>query len=388
MGAQAARKPRVGFLTTELGAGGAEKIVFELARRLSRERFEVVGAWCLAPAEGFYAGELVRCGVPVWGAGAHSAADLHALWRLRKRLREARLDVLNAHLFHAALAARIVARGARVGKLVVTHHFNERRAWRFAAERLWSARAARVSAVSRTVAATVAAGLRLPLAEVRVVPNGVDLAAIAAKAPAAREESRRRLRLPAAARVVGTVGRLVPEKAPLMLLEAFALLAASDAELRLVYVGDGPLHEKVWRRAKHLGLGERVMITGFQPDVPAALAALDVFALSSRTEGHPVALLEAMAAGLPIAACRIPAVEETVGPDGQAALLVPPGSAQELAAALGRLFADRALAARLGAAAKSLAGERYSVAGMVRGYEELFLEVLGAGEAQGLPAGG
>ncbi len=368
--------PRVGLLTTELGAGGAEKVVFELANRLSRKRFEVVGVWCLKSADGYYAGELSRVGIPCWGAGARHAGDLLALRALRKQLQAARLDLLNAHLFHAAMAGRLVARRAGVRSLVVTHHFHERRAWRHFAERLWLGRAQAVTAVSRSVANSLAAGLRIAPEEVRVLPNGVDLAAIEAKVPSGRAEARRRLRLPTEARVVGTVGRLSPEKDPLTLLEAFARLAAEDQSLRLIYVGDGPLHEKLFKRIGALGLRERAQIIGFWADVPAALAAMDIFALSSLTEGHPLALLEAMGAGLPVAASRIPAVLEILGPTGEGALTFTAGRPEELATELGKLLKDRDLAARTGSAGKAAVRRNFTVARMIGNYEDLFAELL------------
>ncbi len=370
-------KPRVGFLTAELGAGGAEKVVFELARRLDRKRFDVAGVWCLGPAEGYYAGELDRVGVPCRGCGARGAIDAPwAMWRLRSELGRAKLDLLNAHLFHASAAARLAA-GRRVSHLVVTHHFNETREMRFRLERMMGRRSSTVTAVSESVGDRVAQGLKLQPGAVRIIPNGVDLAAIGAKVPSARAESRRRLRVPDGARLIGTVGRLAPEKDPLTLLEAFAMLAREDAALRLVYVGDGELHEAVHRRICELGLGERASVVGFWSDVPLALAALDLFALTSVTEGHPLALLEAMGAGLPIVASRIPAVSEVLGAGEKGALTCSPGRPEQFAAAIRNLLDDSGLAAGCSSAARARAIDHYTVDTMLNGYEELFAELLG-----------
>ncbi len=374
--------PRVGFLTTEFGAGGAEKVVFELARGLDRNRFELAGVWCLGPTEGFYAGEFERAGIHHAGCGARGVIDVPwALLRLSRQLRDARLDLLNAHLFHASLAARLMARGAGVGQLVVTHHFSEQRAMRHRAERFLGGRAQAVTAVSATVAELLSSKQGLPLASVRVIPNGVDHEAIAAGVVGNRLEARRRLRVPPDARVVGTVGRLVHEKDPLTLLEAFAQVAAKDPTLRLIYVGDGPLHEAVFNRIGELGLRERAAIVGFRADVPGALAAMDVFAVSSLTEGHPLALLEAMAAGLPIVASRIAAVAEVLGPGNEGALICAPRRPEEFAAAIRKFLDDSDLAARHGAAARARVAECYSLERMLSGYERLFGELLGRPEA-------
>jgi glycosyltransferase involved in cell wall biosynthesis len=374
-----ARPIRVGFLTTELGGGGAEKVVCELARRLSRERFEVAGIWCLGPADGFYAGELTRTGLSVWGAGIRGVWSAPAgLLALRARLRSARLDLLSAHLFHASLAGRILAGRSPATALVVTHHFPESRAWRHALERWCPGKASRLSAVSATVAGAVASGLRVPRESVRVVPNGVDASAFEPGRPAARSEARRRFGLPEDCRVIGTVGRLVDHKDPLALLEAFAPLAREDPGLRLLLVGEGPLGEQVRRRAESLAVGRSVVLAGFVPDVPACLAAMDVFAMPSRREGQGLALREALAAGLPAVATRIPAFEETAGPSGVAVLLVPPGDGAALTSALRSLLADRELAGRLAGAGRDLVRERFPIERMVAGYEELFAEAVSA----------
>ncbi len=369
--------PRVGFVTTELGAGGAEKVVCELARRLPRDRFEVAGVWCLAPADGFHAEVLVGAGIPVRGAGIRGILGAPSgLLRLRSGLRGAGLDLLSAHLFHAGLAARLAVTGRPAPRLVVTHHLPEVRGWRHRVERHWPGRVAAYTAVSATVAGSMVEGLGLPPGSVRVIPNGVDAGAFARDMLPERSAARRRLGLPEGARVVGAVGRLVPEKDPLALLEAFAILAAQDPELHLLWVGDGPLRGEIRQRGESLGLAGRVALAGFLPDVREGLAAMDAFAMPSRSEGQGLALLEALAAGLPAVATDIPAFRETAGDPGRAARLVSPGDAAGMAGALRSILADAQQARQLGEAGRALVRERFPIDAMVGGYADLFAGVL------------
>lgn len=156
--------------------------------------------------------------------------------------------------------------------------------------------------------------------------------------------------------LVGTVCALRQEKRLDVLIAALEQLARERA-VRLAIVGDGPLRSQVAAWAGRLPPG-RVVLAGWREDVDEILAAFDVFALSSETEGMPRALIEAMRAGLPIAATAVGGIPEAV-PDGACALHVQPGDADALATAIGRLLDDRELARRLGAGAASRARERF-----------------------------
>jgi glycosyltransferase involved in cell wall biosynthesis len=163
-------------------------------------------------------------------------------------------------------------------------------------------------------------------------------------------------------RRIGTVGRLVPEKNYSLLLRATA--AIRDAEL--AFVGDGPLREELQKQA-----GPRVSFLGQRADVSELLAGFDVFVLPSKTEGMSIALLEAMAAGCPIVVTAVGGNVELIH-HMQTGLVVPPNDEAVLRGAIERLLVDRALAARLGAAARAAAEKHHSVKVMTERYEELW----------------
>jgi glycosyltransferase involved in cell wall biosynthesis len=206
-----------------------------------------------------------------------------------------------------------------------------------------------------------------PEGKVRIIENGVNLSAFHLD-PQARLEVRAELGVPNDAWVVGTVGRMVEDKNPELLLRAS--LPMLGPRTRLLLVGDGPLLPGLRAQAAAHPAGSFAGILGARRDVARLLAALDVFALSSRTEGMPLALLEAMSVGLPIVATAVGGVPDVLR-DGVSAKLVPSEDDVALRAALTWLRDDRAEAARLGANARA-ESVRFAAATMVKRYSDLY----------------
>ncbi len=208
----------------------------------------------------------------------------------------------------------------------------------------------------------------------RTIPNGIDLSRFHPDAEA-RAAVRAELGVPADAFVVGTVGRLAPEKDQALLMRAVAPLL--DENLRLVIVGDGM--ERAALDAQAAALGERarfVHLPGARKDVPRFLAAFDVFALSSVTEGLPLVIPEAMATALPVISTAVGGIPGVVA-EGETGFLVPPGDEAALRDRVARLAAERALGEKFGARGRALALALYSAERMVRDYLALYHEVLG-----------
>ena len=176
-----------------------------------------------------------------------------------------------------------------------------------------------------------------------------------------------------------TVGRLQAPKDPLTLVRALAALERGSCETELV--GDGPDRPAVENEVRRLGLDSVVRLAGVRTDVPELLAAADLFVLSSRSEGLPLSILEAMATGLPVVASRVGGVPEVVV-DGETGLLVPPGDPGSLARAIERLLDDSALRRRLGAAGRARVAEHFDLASAQRAHLDLYRSLLAAA---GLP---
>jgi len=356
---------RVLWLAKGLGRGGAEQLLVNCARHVDRERYEVEVAYVL-PWKDALVPALEAAGVRVHCLGGGPAALWP--WRLRRLLAGRRYDLVHTHMPVPAVAARLLSYGRRAPRLVHTEHnvwerYRPVTRW---ANALTYRRNAAVIAVSHAVAATI--GRRRPGDWVTVVHHGPDLADAPA-GPSARAAARAELGLPADALVVGTVGNLTAKKDQATLLAAFGLLRREDPSAVLVLIGGGPLEAELRALA-----GESVVFTGSRPDVPALLPGLDVFTLSSRQEGLPVALMEAMTSGLPSVVTRVGGMPEVLD-DGVQGFLVPPGDPVALAAALGRLAADEGLRGRLGAAARDRS-KSFDVAGAQRSIEQVYARVL------------
>ena len=215
-------------------------------------------------------------------------------------------------------------------------------------------------AISYAVRDTLTAA-GVPGDRIAVVPSGVDCDRFAGAAPAGLRAS---CGLPASARLVGTVGHLEHGKGQQDLIGAAALLARELPDLFFVLVGEGAGRAAFEQQAASLGIGGRVIFTGFRSDVPAVLADLDLFVMPSHAEGLCTAAVEAMAAGLPVIGTAVGGLVEVVA-DGQTGLLVPPANPEALADAIRRVMTDESSRRRMAAAARARAFDHFGVKNMV-----------------------
>jgi glycosyltransferase involved in cell wall biosynthesis len=230
-------------------------------------------------------------------------------------------------------------------------------------------RNARDIAVSDGVAASIRSSV-----PVDVVVHGTD-PRLVVRGDAARAAARAELGLPPEAFVIGTVGNFTAKKDQATLLRAVATLPPGGPEPALVLVGLGPLEDELRALAVELGIGGRVTFPGSRDDVFALLPAFDVFALSSRFEGLPIALLEAMATGVAPVATKVGGIPEVVT-DGHDGLLVDPGDPEGMSEALDRLRVDDTLRGQIGEAARSRA-LAFDLANAIRRTEAIYAAALG-----------
>jgi glycosyltransferase involved in cell wall biosynthesis len=358
------RVPIVVFLTS-FDAGGTERQMTELVRRLDRARFDVHvacfhrrGPW-LGRIEAAV-DEVAEFPIRSFRSPATALAALSfARWCRSRRIAVMQAADLYANAF-ALPAARLAAVPVRIGSRREVHPTRGKSLELL--QRFGYSAAHRIVANSDAGAAClqregIAAG------RISVVRNGLDL-----DQPAGGPPRRRGFRLI-------TVARLRPEKGHEVLLAALARVRREVPEVRLQIVGDGPRETTLREMVRREALGDCVEFLGHRDDVASLLRQADCFVLPSRIEAAPNAVLEAMAAGLPVVATRVGGIPEVVT-DGVTGLLVAPDNPDALAAALLRLLNDAALAGRVAHAGRQHVVAHYSFARMVAQFESLYFAEL------------
>ena len=315
----------------------------------------------------------------------HLAAEISPAQDVRgvrelSRLLASRFDVVHTHSAKAGAVGRLAARRVGIPAVHTMHGFpfhdfqsRARRAVYIDLER----RLGRITEVFLAIGSTVAAdAIRLGLVDperVRVVPSSVDTT-IAMATPESRAVARGLLGLPAEATVVGTVGRVDFQKAPEHFVEAARLVRTPG--VRFVWVGSGTSLPAVRAQVVRHGLQDRVLFVGERPDVPALLPAFDLFAMSSRYEGIPCALVEAMLAGIPAVATAVNGVPEVVLP-GQTGLLARAGDPAGLARVIDHALARPEQARAWALAARALVADRWAPAELAAVLEQAYADAIG-----------
>jgi glycosyltransferase involved in cell wall biosynthesis len=367
------------WLVKGLGPGGAERLLVTSARRRDRRRLTVRVGYLL-PDLMTLAPELEAEGVPVTCLGRRQILDPRWLITLRRSLVQDPVEIVHAHSPVAAVGARIVARSLprrlRPGVVVTDHNVWDSYV---AATRWADAVTSGLDDVRLTVSEAVRTSLPARIhRRAQAVPQGIDVDEVQAQR-AHRAGVRAELGLEPDALVVGTVANLRPAKAYPHLLAAAVEVVERLPDVRFVTVGHGPLEADIHALHARLGLGDRVLLLGHRPDAVRVMAACDLFVLASLHEGLPVALMEALALGLPVVATKVGGIPEVVE-HGCEGLLVTPGSPAELAAAVVSLLTDTGRRHRMGEAA-ARRGAGLSIDTAVRRTEAVYRELATAAAA-------
>jgi glycosyltransferase involved in cell wall biosynthesis len=360
---------RVALLIDTLRPAGAEKQLVTLATGLERRRFapRVV---CLTDT-GAYEATLRKAGVPVTLLGKRHKVGGLAFGRLRALLRREQPHILHTWMFTCNLYGRLAALGLPIATLASEVVADvTKSSVRLIIDRLLAPSTRAFYVNSTMVARFYHERCGIPLDKLVVIPNGVRVPELARVARVHRAG----LGVREDAFVVCGAGRLFPQKGFDQLIEALGTPRLRARNVELIIAGEGPSRGTLESLAAAHGLADRVHLLGHREDLPSVFRAADAFVLSSLYEGMSNALMEAMALGLPCVVTPVEGVQELVVHE-QCALVVEASASEPIAAALGRLLEDPALARRLGAAARDRMARSFSIEANVRRFETLYADL-------------
>jgi len=367
------RPIRVLELCSSLNVGGGERLVHGLVQHLDRSRFEPHVVAVAAARGNSFLPEFERLGVPVRVIGAKNLWSPPIYRELARYIRQHQIDLIHTHLTSADIVGRIVGRWLGVSVVSTLNNIPEdyenQRVYRYWLERYSCGLADHLVACSERIRQMFIARWRVPAAKTSTILNGVTMDAFLA-VPAGVPP-----RAPGEGPVVTTIGRMQEQKAQHLFIDAARIVRERHPRARFMIVGQGPLEGQLKAQAQRLGLGDTVAFAGVRYDIPQVLGASDIFVLSSAWEGLPVAGVEAMAAARPVVMTDVGGVRDLVS-DGVSGLIVPPGDAPALAAAVSRLLDDEDGRLAMGRAGRAQVARDFSITAVTEQYEQLFAQIV------------
>ncbi|HEY1922576.1 MAG TPA: glycosyltransferase [Tepidisphaeraceae bacterium] len=349
---------RVIHVSVGLNMGGMEKLLVEFARHTDRDRFDL--KFVSLTTKGETAEQIEQLGWPVTTLDITPGIKPAVFVRLTRLFRQSQANVVHTHNTKPLIYAIPAAHFAGVQTTIHTRHgqrlgATRRQHFLFNLAASWTDRIVSVSSDSTKLALRQG----IPAEKLVTIPNGIDPSLF----PAVPTQPKG---------PVVYVGRLSPEKDLPTLLRAVAIAIVEEPSFRLHLAGSGQSLCELQSLSSQLGLGDHVTFLGHTRDVAATLAGSSLFVLSSLTEGISLALLEAMARGLPVVATAVGGNAEVVI-DGKTGLLVPPQSPADLAAAMLRIYRQPELARQMGIDGRKRVETQFDSRTMVSLYESLYL---------------
>ncbi len=379
------RKTRIAFVQHSLPfAGGAEQVVYNVINGLDRGEFEPI--LCCLHELGDWGEKLRDSGCTTYGNISTSKYSPLTIRRLTKIFHSEQVDILYVTAsFHNAIVGPIAAKFSGVPRTVMAYHnfdivlraHQDRSIYRDKiqrlADRFLTPRFDRIIALAENHKESIANTKNLPLEKISDINNGIDSSRF--HNPIGREEARRQFGLPVEGPAVGILASLIECKGHRIFLDCARQILHAVPDCVFVIAGDGPLRETLNDQARDLGIADRVHFLGMISNVPDWFASLDVSVMTSFSEAFPLAILESMAASLPVVATNVGSIGEIVD-DGDTGFLVERADQDHFVDCVTRLLASAELRHKMGSAARNKVESKYTIPIMVRATEQTFRDVL------------
>jgi len=355
--------------------GGAENLLLQLVGRLDSTRYRSVV--CCIGEKKEIGRQIEEMGIQVHELGLlkKGGYDPKIISLLRDLIRREKVDLVHTHLYHANLYGRLAAKKEKIPAIASVHNSYAKPRWYRHLLNRWLARTTSFITVgSEQVLDDVRRLDGVPLEKLILIPNAIDTTATST---VGREKARRALGFGPEAFLIGTVGRLEEQKGHKHLIEAMAFLRSRHPNMHAVIVGEGRLRPSLEKLICDQGLKEKVILTGQRSNLPDIFVALDLFVMPSLWEGLALAMLSAMAAGLPVIATDVGGVRQALD-EGRAGVIIPSGDPKALAEAMSQALLNPDMLevkARLG---RERVKQKYSILSLVDQIQNLY-ELTGYG---------
>jgi len=362
-------KIRVMHVLYYLSIGGLEQVVLNLIKKLNRQRYQPYVA-CLRETGGLKA-ELEQIGVNVIEFNRGDGLDLKLPFDFARVLRREKIMILHTHDLGPYLYGALAAKLARVPILVHTEHsyLTQNTKILKIAERVLSFGTDVIISDSLDVTRFLVKEQHINPKKIQTIYNGIDVSLFQTNTNGSSLKTM--LGLPPEARIVGTVGRLVPVKDQRTLISAMVPIVSADEKVHLALVGDGPLRDELTALARDLGIRSQVHFLGNRRDVHKLLPLFDVFVLPSLSEGLSLSLLEAMACHRPVITTNVGGNLEIIDRP-EVGILVRPGDVAALTTEIRQMLYQPELAEKLGRQARRQVEARFSLEKMAENYEAIY----------------
>jgi glycosyltransferase involved in cell wall biosynthesis len=358
------------FVLPSLGTGGSERVVYNLCLNAAPHFIPVVAAF----RDGALRQEMQNSGIACHVLDRRGGIDISLIFKLRKIIANNGVRLVNSHHFVSLFYAFWAARTMRLPVMHTEHSKWEmealspfwNRCYRFFLKNIQM-----VNAVSAAAFQHLQKEYGLGESKAAYIPNGIDMKLFRPQGGAGLRAS---MGIKETDLVIGTVGNLRPEKNQALLIRAAGLLKEWGFSSRIVVVGDGPCRAELEELAVSQGVKEEVKFLGTRTDAASLYAMFDVYSLSSRYEGMPLTVLEAMSAGVPVIGTKVLGIAEVII-HGENGLLVPDNDVAHLAAAIALLSGDQGLRKKIAGNGYRFVEENYLLQSSVNRYKSLFLQL-------------
>jgi len=369
------KKTKILYLITGLHVGGAEMVLYRLLKKLNREKYEPVVV-SIIPIVGI--GERIEEeGIKILSLNAKFKCNPLIIWRVISIIKKEKPQILHSFLFHANFLGRVIGKLRNVPIIISSIH-NEYFGGILREKLLkWTDRFCNITTIVSKGAAERMIDLKVVSKnKLKVIYNGIDLENFPFRKLEARTKIRKELNIEENKKILISVGRLHEAKGCPYLIKAMKILKEKYPHILLIVLGEGPEGKKIEEQIKELKLEKNILLLGQKENISEYLNASDVFVMPSLWEGLPIALLEAMACGLPVVATRVGGVPEVVE-DGKSSFLVelknPRGLAEKIIKTLEMSEEERK---KMGERGRKIVEKKFSIEQMVKEYENLYQELL------------